>query len=518
MNIEMPDGTTITDVPDGMTQSEIMRRYQKVGSAAANFDAGLKNPDSNLPEGLPPWLGAMIVGAGRTTARIGQGVRQLLPGDNTALDQQVASENVAYAPLAAKHPIATGLGESLPAFAVPVGAAASIPATVARAAAAAALPGALEYGTASERAQRAGMGAAGGAAGAGVGYGIGRALSPIRSANPLATGETQALADAAKISLTPAQATGSKVLNSLDGTLSSFPGSASYMAKMQQQQREGFNRAATGLLGEPPASSIANDATTLARQGIGGRIQNAAASVGDIAPNNASLTSDLLSVESRYMRNLTADQKPFVRNSIDDILTATTQGPVPGDMYQAWRSRIGARAQGTSDSEFKGALKGIQKALDSAFDASATPETSAAMATAREQYRNFKTLEPLIEKASMSSSNIPPAQVMSRALATKNSTPEMQNLAQLGQAIGNDYPNSGTAPRMLWQTILSNPLHLLNPLLSVGGPMAYAAAKAIHGAPGRGYLTNKLSPEMERLLMTSGGLLGYGGTLSALPR
>ncbi len=118
----------------------------------------------------------------------------------------------------------------------------------------------------------------------------------------------------------------------------------------------------------------------------------------------------------------------------------------------------------------------------------------------------------------MSSSNIPPAQVMSRALATENTQGGMQNLAQLGQAIGNEYPNSGSAPRLLWQEIFKNPLHLLNPAVSVAAPIAWATAQLIHSPAGRAYLTNGvMTPEVERLLMRGGGLLGYAGASAAEP-
>lgn len=484
------------------------------------------NPDANLAGTLnfmgrdtgipiPPALEAFLIGAGKATTRIGQGVRQLMPGSNAELDKQVAAEQTAYAPLEKAHPWATGFGEAMPAMAVPIGGAASLPVTMGKAALAAALPGALEYGTAAERAKRAALGGAAGAIGAGVGYGFGRLLTPVRSSNPAASAETNALAEAAGIKLTPAQATGSKPLASLEGTLATYPGSAGYMAKIKQAQAEGFNRAAAGVLGQPPTSTIANDAAQLARQGIGGRIEAAAAPV-QVRIGTEEFINDLAAVESKYMKNLTSDQKPFVKNVIKDILDAGDT--IPGNMYQAWRSRIGARAAGTSDSEFKGALKGIQKALDKAFDASAGPDAASAMNAARSQYRNFKTLEPLLEKAAMTSSNISPKGVASRALATGNTQGPMQSLAQLGQTVGGEYMNSGTAPRLLWQEIIQNPLRLLNPMLSIGGPTAWTMAHGINSPLGSKYLTNQLvTPEIERILMRGGGLLGYGAANAALP-
>ncbi len=502
---------------DPRLELEELRRLDELQAKAGNVGGDeylpqtleIAGKDTGIP--LPKSVAAGLVGAGKSTARIMQGVQQLFGGNSPQLAAQVAEENKLYAPLAAAHPWATGIGEGAPAMAVPMGGAGSVLGGVAKAALANAIPGALEYGTPEERAKQAAIGGAGGAAGGLLGAGLGRFITPVRSANPLATDEVRAIADAAKIKLTPAQATGSKPLQSLDATLATFPGSAGVMAKIQQGQGEGFNRAAMGLLGEPPTSSIANDAATLAKQGIGSRIEGAAAGVN--IPVDMPLLDSLAKVEAKYAKNLTPDQRPIVGQYINDILN---QGPTfDGKAYQAWRARIGARAQSTQDSELKSALKGVQGALDDAFDRAAPAAQSKAMDAARGQYRNFKTLEPLLQKAAMGASNIPPAQVASRALATKNFTPEMQNLAQLGQTL-KDYPNSGTTPRLFWQTILSNPAQLLNPFLMVGAPAAYGVAKAIHNPLSRKYLTNEaMTPELEALLIRGGGLLGYGGARGA---
>jgi hypothetical protein len=432
----------------------------------------------------------------------------LLPGDNTALDQQVAQEKQAYAPLAQAHPLATGLGETLPAFAIPLGAPGSVMGMVGRSALANAAPGALEYGTTGERAANAGIGAAGGAVGALGGAALGRVLNPVRAANPVAMAETQALASKYGVDLRPAQATGSKALAGLEGTLAQLPGSAGVYQKVQQGQGEAFNRAAMNMLGE--SGNIGNDSAILAQQNIGNRIQQAASGV--TMKLDEPLVADLAAVESKYMRNLSSDQKPFVKNSIEDILAAGDN--IPGSTYQAWRSRIGAVANGTSDAEYKGALKGIQGALDSAFDRAAGPDASAAMTQARGQYRNFKTLEPLISKAGMTSNNIPPMQVLSRALATKNTQGEMSGLAQLGQTIGREYPNSGTAPRLFWQNLLTSPNSILSPNYLLGASsIPLLTAKTLTSGPVEKYLTKGMlgvTPEVERRLIRLGGLLGLG--------
>jgi hypothetical protein len=280
------------------------------------------------------------------------------------------------------------------------------------------------------------------------------------------------------------------------------------LQKVQQSQGEAFNRAAMATLGE--GGNIGNDSAILAGRNIGGRIQQAAA--GTTIPINDAVLGDLASVEAKYGKNLTPDQRPIVGQYMDDILNSAPT--ITGEQYQTWRSRIGARAAGTSDSELKGALKGIQGALDSAFDRAASPEAAAAMTQARGQYRNFKTLEPLIAEAGMTSNNIPPMKVMNRALATKNTQGEMSGLAQLGRTIGREYPNSGTAPRLFWQNILTSPQSITSPQYLVGATgIPLLTAKTLTSAPVEKYLTHGLlgvTPEMEKRLIKLGGLLGFG--------
>lgn len=114
----------------------------------------------------------LLVGAGRTFDRIGKGMQQgwyALTGnekEQAALKQRAADDDALYKPLQDAHPIATSVGESLPAMAVPVGGAgATALGATAKLATAAAIPAALEYGSVGERAKRA----AGAAAGAAVG-------------------------------------------------------------------------------------------------------------------------------------------------------------------------------------------------------------------------------------------------------------------------------------------------------------------------------------------------------------
>lgn len=117
---------------------------------------------------------AALIGAGRITDRIVKGMQQgyhTLRGDDAALAklaQKAADDDEQYSKLQESNPISTALGEAVPSMLVPVGGAGTLAATAGRMAAAGALPGALEYGTAAERAKRAAIGAAAGAVTPGV--------------------------------------------------------------------------------------------------------------------------------------------------------------------------------------------------------------------------------------------------------------------------------------------------------------------------------------------------------------
>src|SRR6185312_12841836 len=226
-------------------------------------------------------LQAGLISGGGLFDRLAAGLRQAVPdsirgpidalgttlgmGDNPSLDPAVQAANAkAAAQGTDQHPIAAFAGQ------LPLAMAAQNPLAMAG-------MGALEYGTPTDRAERAAAGYLGGKAGEVVGSAIGRVLNPFRAANPVAQAETNGLAAKYGVNLTPSQATGSRVLGGLEGTLANLPGGSGVMAARQQAQRQAFDNAAMATLGE--SGNIGNDAAQLAKQNIGDRFTQAAKGV-----------------------------------------------------------------------------------------------------------------------------------------------------------------------------------------------------------------------------------------------
>ncbi len=143
---------------------------------------------------------------------------------------------------------------------------------------------------------------------------------------------------------------------------------------------------------------------------------------------------------------------------------------------------------------------------------------------ARQQYQALKTIAPLAAK----NTNLSPAQ-LKQALITQigperyaqGAGGDLRDVADLGQLIKSRVSDSGTPVRSFWQNMLTQPIfgNLTNPSM-VGAALPWVTAHALtqQASPLRAYFGNSwMTPEMEKLLMRSGGLLGGGAANALLP-
>lgn len=505
---------------------------------------------------------AALIGSGRMLDRLYKGVKQAalqmnsvpglgaaaMPGLSAILQQgdearqqldsmavEEGRNTAQYGKLQKERPIATMLGEAAPLMVLPMGSG------IRGAMAVGAVPGIVEYGTPEEKAIRAGAGAVGGGAGYGIGKGIGKVISP--GAAP-ATDEAARLASVAAkegIPLDAAQVTGNQVLQNTKAALSRIPWTATGQQAKEAERQAAFNSAVLKRLGsggKAATPDVLADAYAATTQKM------------ESAANSVALTLDdrfvekLAAVEKTYLRRLPTDQKPVIQSYLDDLTELIgKEGALPGDVYSKTRSELGRIAFETKNSTVREGAKGMQKALDDAFDRQAPPQAVKAMKEARSEYAKYMTTSSAVKKGRSVSGDIPPKQLYAQAQQDipgfeRGQGGDFADLVRSGRMFLPDpVPNSGTPERLLYQNLLTagtmSGLGALGglaaddkatgvptgALLGLGGfGLSKAAQAALNSPQLTRYLMNKvLEEEQKRLLAQGGGLLGLAGASALAP-
>lgn len=460
--------------------------------------------DTKIP--LPASVEAGLVGAGKTAAGWLRGITN--PLTNTAADAQNAEENKLYAPLAAAHPTAAMIGEAAPYFA------ATNPLTMAGLAAA-------SYGTPQDRAIQAGAAFAGGK----VGQGLGRLIGPASMA-PIASNGAEdffnyGLNTGNKwgIPLRMAQTTDSTPVKILDAVAANLPGSSSVIAKAKDASYQGFNRAVANTFGA--------DANKLTPELLGQSQRNIGQQIGSLADRNTmtldpQLAQDIAAVSKRATTNLGSDDAKVVSNQITELLNKVdpATGTIPGTNYRAWRSDVGALAK-SSGGTLGNVLGDLRQSVTDAMNRSISPQDAAQWAKANSQYFNVKQVAQAAARSPEGS--LSPTALLAAVNAAQKSSRfgggnDLAELARWAKPIiGDSIPNSGTAQRLFYQKLLTNPLATAG---AAGGAMYGLSQTGVGpidvplgllGAYGlsRGMAGQPASAFMRRLLAQSGGLLGH---------
>lgn len=456
----------------------------------AHVDAALKTDAENMSVRQ-----AIEMGAGKTFDAVGRGMQQLYYGatGNTAEQEALKGRSERaqrlYKPIQEAHPIATAVGESAPSMVIPVGTAGTALATAGKLALSGAVPAALEYGSAEERAKKAGLGAAGAVIGGqvipkAVGMTVAASKSALKGLAGNITPQALALAARAKelgIPVNVAQLGDSKFLKTLASSLEQMPFTGG--AKAAAKQRTAYTEAVAKTFGED-ASKVTPEVYNAAKKRLGSQFDELAArntldvssglknKLGDIFKNAESTASD--------------DTIRAVRNIMDRVTeqSASTGGRTPAvlsDVLDAAGNRIVTRAASETpvstklagkvyssiDTELSNIIKAggekglyakrMQTAIREAMDNSISAADKAAWSETRNQYKNLKAVRSIVSKDA-GSGDIPPSQLMNALNSTDAGKEAMAmgtrgTLGELGQ-IGKQFvrdtvPNSGTAQRAM---------------------------------------------------------------------
>ena len=328
----------------------------------------------------------------------------------------------------------------------------------------------------------------------------------------------QRLVDAAKnmgIKLTPGQETGSTPLQYLESVFSDLPLTSGSQRKIFDEQRKVLNRQAMKTTGID-ADDASPETLNKAYDALGKQFENLA----DISTIRVDLEffDQVQSVAANYSRRLPRDIKQVFKSYVDDIMEIKrfiNQKPIiDGKTYRKIGTDLRRAARETKDSELENALTGLVNSLDALMTRNVAPEIAAGWSTARNQYRNLKTIDKAMQagtQADRAAGNIPLSGLRS---AVRSADPNMYSrggrgdntlnqLSRIGDMLGSSRPpNSGTPMRTLIQNALTygpsiGTLPTMDPTamataagVSLGGPRL---AQSLYNASGD-YLKNQVLP------------------------
>jgi hypothetical protein len=519
MDVRLPDGTILSNVPDGITQTELVNTLTKNGMGhlfATAADKKMADPTGSFGENA-------LAGAGKAFADMGRGVKQIFGADNQT---QIDESRKLDAPLMRTGGGMTGniganIGMAVPAMMVP-GAN-----TVAGAGVLGAVQGGLNpVATGESRGTNMMVGGTVGAGSQVAGNLLGRAIRPVRSELSPELERLAGVAQQQNIPLSAGQRTGSRPLQIMESVFENLPFTSGPQLARRQAQGEAYNAAIGRTFGQN-ADAITPDVLGTARREIGQQFTNLAGRNTLDANNNRFLTQ-LANATDEANRFATPDVARVVTNRVDDLLSKVDQnGRIPGQAYREFDSALGRTMRGSSNGDLRSALGDVRHAAREGMDNSISQADQAAWRDARRQYANLMTVAPVAarsESGNVSGKTLLGATNTGNRNARFGGPSDLADIARVGRAfVSEQIPNSGTAQRALYQGLLTGGLGgagyaasddpskgIALGLLGLGGPRAIQAA--MNSRAGQRYLTNGLlhmTPRQQEYLqaMLRGGLL-----------
>lgn len=302
--------------------------------------------------------------------------------------------------------------------------------------------------------------------------------------NPEVAKLAQLARDKYGINLTLDQVSPSPFVQNLGAALRQVPGSG--MAPAQAALQSQFTKAVGGTIGES-VDQITPAVMQRAATRIGGIMDDVASQTPSIPAANLAAGLAQVQHDASYLTN---EQRQVVGKHVDNVLNSIGQnGDITGQQYQSltkFNSPLG-KALRSSDSDVRNAAIEIRGHLDDALQQSlpAGSQLGQQLKDARLQYKNLKTIEPLVIKGE-------PGEISPMALqgqvnrsfkgrGMRDAQPDLGELADIGHRF-NLRPDSGTAGRSmisaglgaaggLATSLVSDPLHALYGAGAMGGSL-----------------------------------------------
>ena len=425
-----------------------------------------------------PALQTALQGVGQAFVNTGRGIGQMLgvvsPQDvqeSRRLDEALSNTNAgSLGNLTGQAAQTIALGGALGAGAKLAGLAGRAIPYATSALTGGAFAGSQPVAPGESRAVNTALGAGLGVVGEAIPAGL-RALSG-KAAPAVSIAKQDAIATAQKygIPLHLSQVTDSKALQTLGSASKYLPFSGNTGA--QAAQRTAFNRALASTVGQN-----ADDLTPAVMDAA--RSSNSAGYNALFDRNAVKFQPDTISrlgaIWKQAGQDLPPDQAQVVQNQITKYFEAAqaNNGVIPGRLYQSVRQTV-QKVEGQNQPS-KYLVGQVRKTMQDAANGSFGPQDAQALQGLNQQYGNLKILDKALGQAQGANYTVTPANLWRLANTKYGASPEMTDLAQLGQTVLKDpIPDSGTAQRLISYGALTGGAAMPHTL----GPMMLAGATA----------------------------------------
>lgn len=289
---------------------------------------------------------------------------------------------------------------------------------------------------------------------------LGRIAQPVKKTVDAKYKKAVGAMEAAGVPLSVGQRTGSRTTQAVERTLGDIPASAGTMAEQGDKFRAGFTRAALRTIGAdadaatPEVLSEARNRITSVMDAVESKY-----TIG-INPQMYRESANILAKAERTVPDAAALNA--LKSQVENMrrIAAANGGKLPGESVRMIRGELLSLAQRSPNvAEEAGALADVL--LDATQRAAKGTNDFAAYQRARAQYRNLKAIESAAdttENAAISPAKL--AQTLKNGKYTRNSfrygrgDVELAKLARSGRTVADNFPQSGTAPRLAGQVML----------------------------------------------------------------
>lgn len=298
--------------------------------------------------------------------------------------------------------------------------------------------------TGETRAGNAAENAAWGAGGQLLASGAGRVVRGTAGYASRPVRDAYNAARAAGIPLHFSQLTNSKPVKTAASMLGYLPFSGAGAANARQQSS--FMRALSRSFGEN-TDTLTDDVMSGARSRLGGEFEQIYR--GTNIPVRDEPLRRMNAIVNEAAENLTDDEAKVVANQFDRIVRKAEDGAITGEQYQGLRTALSNATDGSNKGRY---IKQIRNELDELAAAGLGGKLARRLAQTRRQWANMRTTEKALKQVGGAMGDVRPAALW--PLIRNGSTPEMRELARIGQLLKDPIPDSGTAGRLFSMGLL----------------------------------------------------------------